>query len=335
MDLDMLVSEIRAHPGVTRKHTISEVISFFPKTVGGTVLASYGEDAAVLDYGDTVLLLAADGIMESLVKANPFFAGYYSILVNINDISAMGGVPMAMVDVISMKDEKVCGQVMRGMEAAVKKFGVPVVGGHTHPDCMYNAVDVAILGTARKGEVIYSHTAKEGDDIIFAMDLDGFFPEKLGFAWDTTSKKGPDIVRKQMLIMNEIGKLHLAHAGKDMSNPGSIGTLGMLLETSGKGGYVDVSRIPIPEGVDFVQWVKAYQGYGFVLTALPSHSSKIIELFGSVGVTGAVVGKVDGSKTLSLKEGKDVKVLFDFNKEIITGCDPAMVPGQSVCKSCG
>jgi selenophosphate synthetase-related protein len=48
-----------------------------------------------------------------------------------------------------------------------------------------------------------------------------------------------------------------------------------------------------------------------------------------------VVGKVDGSKTLSLKEGKDVKVLFDFNKEIITGCDPAMVPGQSVCKSCG
>jgi selenophosphate synthetase-related protein len=196
-------------------------------------------------------------------------------------------------------------------------------------------VDVAILGTADRDAVIYSHTAQAGDDIIFAMDLDGFFPEKLGFAWDTTMKKGPDIVRKQMLIMNEIGKLRLAHAGKDMSNPGSIGTLGMLLETSGKGGYVDVSRIPIPEGVDFVQWVKAYQGYGFVLTALPSHSSKIIELFGSVGATGAVVGKVDGSKILSLKEGKNVKVLFDFNKEIITGCDPAMVPGQSACKSSG
>ncbi len=35
--------------------------------------------------------------------------------------------------------------------------------------------------------------------------------------------------------MEEIGKRHLATAGKDISNPGLIGTLGMLLEVSGKG----------------------------------------------------------------------------------------------------
>lgn len=146
MNLDELVKQIHSHPGVTRKRLISEVINYFPNVSGGDVLASYGEDAAVLAFGDSVLLLAADGIMESLMKANPFFAGYYSVLVNINDISAMGGKPLAMVDVLSMKDEKVCGQVMKGMERAVRKFGVPVVGGHTHPDCNYNAIDIAILG---------------------------------------------------------------------------------------------------------------------------------------------------------------------------------------------
>ena len=59
------------------------------------------------------------------------------------------------------------------MTSAITKFKVPMVGGHSHPDCEYNAVDVAILGSAKKTDVIYSHTASVGDDIIFAMDLDG------------------------------------------------------------------------------------------------------------------------------------------------------------------
>jgi len=334
MDLQALISNVRAHPGITRKRTIAEVLNFFPRTQGMNVIAAYGEDAAVIDYGESVLLLAADGIMETLVKANPFFAGYYSILVNINDISAMGGIPLAIVDVISMKEEKVCGQVMRGMESAVRKFGVPVVGGHTHPDCDYNAVDVAILGTAKKDEVLYSHTAEAGDDIIFAMDLDGFYPEKLEFAWDTTSKKESDIVRRQMLIMNEIGKRHLAHAAKDMSNPGSLGTLGMLLETSGMGGSVDLDKVPSPKRVDYLQWLKSYQGCGFVLTCPPKCSKKVMGMFETVDVTAAVVGKVTKENKLRLKQGSEEGVLFDFSKDIITGCDRSRVPVSERCDRC-
>jgi uncharacterized protein len=334
MKLEGLVHEIRSHPGVTRKKTISEVLNFFPNMPSSRVLASYGEDCAVLEYGESVLLLAADGIMESLMKANPFFAGYYSILVNINDVSAMGGIPLAMVDIISMKDEKICAQVMKGMENAVSKFGVPVVGGHTHPDCHYNAVDVAILGTAGKDAVIYSHTALPGHDIIFAMDLEGFYPEKLGFAWDTTSKKDSDTCRKQMLIMNEIGKRHLVSAGKDMSNPGSVGTLGMLLETSGKGGIVDLDKMPTPQGVDLAQWLKSYQGCGFVVTAPQKNSSKVIDMFGSVGVTAAVVGQVDAGHKLILRQGDESGTVFDFQKEIITGCDPSKVPVSGACSTC-
>jgi uncharacterized protein len=326
MNLGELAQDLRSYPGITRKRTISEVLNFFPQTSHGKVLAAYGEDAAVLDYGDSVLLLAADGIMETLLRANPWFAGYYSILVNINDISAMGGIPLALVDIISMKDEKVCAQVMKGMECAVTKFGVPVVGGHTHPDCNYNAVDVAILGTAKKDAVIYSHTAQVGDDILFVMDLDGFYPEKLGFAWDTTSKKGPEEVQRQMLIMNEVGSRHWVHSGKDMSNPGSVGTLGMLLETSGKGGRVDLDKIPRPKGVDFTQWLKSYQGCGFVLTVAPKNSKKVLEAFRKEGVEGAIVGKVDATSKLILSQGEKELVLFDFMKEIITGCGPSRLP---------
>ncbi|MDD1770980.1 MAG: methanogenesis marker 2 protein [Methanomassiliicoccales archaeon] len=326
MDLQSLIADIRTHPGVTRKRTISEVIDFFPEMNGHQVLAAYGEDAAVIEFGESVLLLAADGIMETLLKANPFFAGYYSILVNINDISAMGGIPLALVDVLSMKEEKVCGQVMRGMQSAVKKFGVPVVGGHTHPDCNYNAVDVAILGTARKEEVLYSHTAQVGDDIVFASDLDGYYPEKLDFAWDTTSKKDEEVVRKQMLIMNTIGKRRLAHSAKDISNPGSLGTLGMLLETSGKGGTVRLQDVPRPKEVDFSQWLRSYQGCGFVLTCPSETTSELVEQFRSVGVEAAAVGKVNAGLEIVVDDGKENGVLFDFAKDIITGCGPGRVP---------
>lgn len=328
MDLQALADGIRNYPGVTRKRTISEVISFFPLIPNNNVLAAYGEDAAVIKFNDDVLLLAADGIMESLMKAAPFYAGYYAVLVNLNDISAMGGIPLALVDIISMKDEKVCAQVMRGVEDAVEKFGVPVVGGHTHPDCEYNAIDVAVLGTARQDSVIYSHTAREGDDIIFAMDLDGFFPSSLPFAWDTTTRKDAETCRRQMLIMNEIGKRRLARSGKDISNPGSVGTLGMLLETSGKGGTVNIEAIPRPDNVDLSQWIKAYQGCGFALTCEPGSSSEIKELFATVGVTAAVVGRVDGTRRLTLREGTESAVLFDFASDKITGCDPSKVPAR-------
>ncbi|OPY31965.1 MAG: thiamine monophosphate kinase [Methanomassiliicoccales archaeon PtaU1.Bin124] len=328
MSLKALAEEIRNFPGVTRKHTISEVINFFPKFSSLKILASYGEDAAVVEWDDHILLLAADGIMQPLMKANPFFAGYYSILVNLHDIAAMGGTPIAMLDVLSVKEEKVCAQVMKGMEAAINKFGVPIVGGHTHPDCTYNAIDVAIVGFCEdKDSVIFSHTAQTGDDVIMVMDLDGYYPEGLSLAWDTTSKKDAHTVRKQISTMNKVARKHLAHSGKDISNPGCLGTLGMMLETSGKGALVDVTKIPAPKHIEFAQWVKSYQGCGYVIACDPENSQAIIDLFASSGVTGAVVGKVDDSRVLSITDGDETEVLFDFNNEIITGCKPGSTHG--------
>lgn len=328
MDLVTLAAEIKTFPGVTRKRTISNVVDFFPSIPQDNILAAYGDDCAVIVNNDSGLLLAADGIMESLMKLHPFYAGYFAVLVNIHDVAAMGGLPLAMVDIVSTKDDKACAEVMKGMESAVRKFEVPIVGGHTHPDCAYNAIDVAILGTVDKDCAIYSHTAEPGDDIIMAMDLDGFFPESLPYAWDTTTKKDPEFCRRQLRLMNKIGKMHLAKSAKDISNPGCIGTLGMLLETSGVGGCIDVSKIPAPEGIDFCQWVKAYQGCGYVLTCNPENSQKIIEIFDEGKLTSNIVGSVDDSRKIVLTQGSEKVVLFDFLKEKITGCDPSRLPSS-------
>lgn len=322
--MDSIVEGIRSFPGVKRKNTIQDIIQFLPTHDYSSVLASSGEDAAVIAHGDDCLLFAADGIMESLMKSNPYYAGYYAVLVNVNDIAAMGGKPLAMVDIISLKDQKICAQVLRGMERAVRKFNVPVVGGHTHPDCEYHAIDVAILGIVAAKDVVYSHTAQEGDDIVFVMDTVGYYPPDLHYAWDTTSKKEDSLVQAQFEAMQTISKMHLVNSGKDMSNPGCLGTLGMLLETSCMGATVDIDKIPRPEGVDFMRWLLSYLGCGFVLTCSPENSHAILDIFKKVEVEGAVVGKVEGGYKFRLRQGDQERVLFDFAEDIITGCRPKM-----------
>ncbi len=322
MELKPLIDALRAFPGITRKNSIHEIVKLLPTTSFVNVAASEGEDAAAIEFGDHYILFAADGIMESLVRNDPFLAGYYAVLVNVNDIAAMGGRPLAMVDVMSSMDDKVCSQILKGMEAAVKKFNVPIVGGHTHPDCKYQAIDISIIGSVPKTDLIRSDGAESGDDIVFVMDLDGFYPASIPYAWDTTTRKDDDLVQRQMGMMCTIAAEGLVHSAKDMSNPGCIGTLGMLLESSGKGGYVDVDRIPVPEGVEFIRWCLAYQGCGFVFVCPPENSARVIELFESVGCAGAVVGKVDDGPKLTLRSEGTEDVLFDFTNDIITGCGP-------------
>jgi hypothetical protein len=65
-----------------------------------------------------------------------------------------------------------------------------------------------------------------------------------------------------------------------------------------------------------------YQGCGFAFSCKPENSRRLIDLFRTVGVDAAVVGKVDDSRKLVLRSGNSSKVLFDFSKDIITGCGP-------------
>mgnify|MGYP002515796998 CR=1 FL=1 len=53
----------------------------------------------------------------------------------------------------------------------------------------------------------------------------------------------------------------------DYRNPGILGTLEMLLETSCKGAVVNLEDIPRNESVEWADWLRSYPGSGFVFTA--------------------------------------------------------------------
>jgi putative methanogenesis marker protein 2 len=316
VEIDSLVEHVRSYKGVTRKGPIASVAADLIRPARG-VMAAHGEDAAAIASGDEVLLLAADGIMQDLVEKDPYWAGYCSVLVNVNDIAAMGGVPIALVDIISCGNERARRAIISGMADASMKFGVPVVGGHLHPDTTYSAVDVAILGKTDREHLILSSGAKPGDDIVYAMDLDGRFTKGLPYSWDTTSHKTPSEVRSRLRTMHRLAPS--LTAGKDISNPGALGTLGMLLESSGAGAEVDILRIPRPTGVGTTHWVTAYQGCGFVVTVRPEKSGPVIRSFRRAELDANVCGHVKEGRLFQVRMRSEVRTLFDRSEDTF-GC---------------
>lgn len=319
MQMERLAEELREFCGTTRKHTINDIVRTFDEN--GTN-PSFGEDAAILDHGDEALLLAADGIWDRLMKADPEWSGYCAILVNIHDIYAMGGKPIGMVDVLSSGSDEVTRKVLNGMRTCIEKFGVPIVGGHTHPDTPYAALDVAILGSIKKTSIIYSSKAKTGDDIVLAIDLNGRVHPSSDLNWDSTFYKGAEIVRCQAESMVELGERGLLTSGKDVSNPGIIGTLGMILELSGMGAEVQISKIPKPPQLEYSQWLRMYPGMGFIVTCDSKNTENVLKTYARHGMKSAIIGKIMPTHLLDITDRGDKATVFDFTRQSITGLKP-------------
>ncbi|HJJ89359.1 MAG TPA: methanogenesis marker 2 protein [Methanocorpusculum sp.] len=309
------------YDGVRRKQAIGTLVHALHINTRD-VIASYGEDAAVIQNGHTALLLAADGIWNKLMDVDPYWAGYCAILVNVHDIAAMGGRPVAIVDVLSTSNDQLMAAVSRGMHDAATIFEVPIVGGHLHPDAPYNVIDVSILGVADIDNIIYSSKAEPGNAIIAAIDLNGRIHPSAPMNWDSVTMKPPAVLRAQIRVMKDLGEHHLLTAGKDISNPGIIGTLGMLIEASNVGAVVDLTSIPRPDlemlGITFEQWVRMYPGMGFIMTANQSQVDIVCKKFRSVGMAAQVIGTIDTTKRLTLVKDKAEIVLFNFCTEGIT-----------------
>ncbi|VUT23536.1 MAG: methanogenesis marker 2 protein [Candidatus Methanolliviera sp. GoM_oil] len=318
MNLKDLLHKIREFDGVKRKSDIGHIVEGFEEKED-FVIASFGEDAAVLDFGDDIILMSADGIWEKMIDADPYWAGYCSILVNIHDICAMGGTPLAMVNILAMKSKEFCMEALKGMQDAIKKFKVPIVGGHLHPNTSYNSLGITIVGRAEKDSVIYSHTANVGEDVVVGVDLNGRIYPTCSLCWDSVTLKDGETLKRQMESMRILGRRKLVTAGKDLSNPGMLGTLGMLLEVSGVGAIVDINDIPIPDGLEMEQWLKMYPGMGFVVTCKKKDTAEVITVFKDHLLDAKRIGEIIEGRKLIVQDGEETEILFDIEKDGITG----------------
>ncbi|WP_423251192.1 AIR synthase related protein [Klebsiella pneumoniae] len=59
-----------------------------------------GDDCALIPDGSGYKLLAIEGFINRFVAEDPWFAGWCGVMVNLSDIAAMGGRPLAVVNAL-------------------------------------------------------------------------------------------------------------------------------------------------------------------------------------------------------------------------------------------
>ncbi|MGD8443065.1 MAG: AIR synthase related protein [Desulfobacterales bacterium] len=318
--LKTIIETVRNYQGLVRKRPIKEIYEKLGMTAQyGNQLPNYGEDTAVIPWREGYLLLAADGMMTQLLVNEPYAAGKASVMVTVNDIYAMGGKPIGMVNVMASGDDEQRAKIVDGIANGCRKLMVPMLGGHVHPDAAVDcpALSVAILGQAEN--LLRSHLAQSGDELILAVDLSGQAGCHTVLSWDANSGKTAEELLFRLAALPMIANRKLCQAAKDISNAGILGTIAIMLENSAKGGLIDLERIPRPDGLALKDWLLSFQSFGFILSVNPQCTSSVLDVFAEHRVTAAVIGKVVEEPVVRVKNGAESGVLFDFNHEIITG----------------
>ncbi|OWJ59996.1 sll0787 family AIR synthase-like protein [Paraburkholderia caledonica] len=321
MSLHALVERLRESRGFRHKTDIAGVVaSLASRLPNGTrdlaQAVAVGDDCAAIADGDGYLLFAIEGLVSDFVETMPWFAGYSSVMVNISDVYAMGGRPLAVVDALWSDGLESAEQILAGMAAASSAYGVPVVGGHSNTRSAEPQLAVSILGRARA--LLSSFNARPGDSLVMAVDLRGRFEDPYPF-WNASVGAPAERLRDDLELLPQLAESGLCEAAKDVSMAGVLGTSLMLLECSGVGARIDLDAIPRPDGVDFERWLSAFPSYGFLLSVRDEHVDEVHACFAQRGLACATIGSVDASREVVLTQQGDSALLWNFRESAFIG----------------
>lgn len=320
-----LCEALRTGRGFAHKRDIADVAGVLAASLPGGLREvaqgiALGDDCAAIPDGDGHLLFAIEGFLDDFVQTMPWFAGWSGVMVNLSDIAAMGGRPIAVVDALWTPGAEPGDAVLQGLAAASQCYGVPLVGGHSNRRAPRAGLAVAVLGRAKK--LLTSFDARAGDTLVMAIDLRGAYEGAAPF-WNAATAAPAPRLRGDLELLPVLAELGLANAAKDISNAGAIGTALMLTECSRVGAVIDPWAIPRPEGVPLLRWLQTFPSFGFVLSLRPEQAEPVLARFASRGIAAAAVGRVTAGSALRLRHGDDEALLWDTAAEpFITAPEP-------------
>ncbi len=320
--LPELVAILQASLSILHKRDIQTAASTLGQYVQGNgepirlgddcAAISLREGSAIAD-GDGYLLLAAEGIWPQLVAQDPWFAGWCAVMVNVSDVAAMGGVPIAVVDALWSLSIEESRPLWAGMKAAGRAYGVPIVGGHTNCHSPYAGLAVSILGRAER--LITSFDAQPGDVLVMVVNMSGAYYKDYPF-WDAATEADVDVLRSHINLLPKLAKLGLVNAGKDISMGGLAGTLLMLAEASGCGAVLDLDSVPRPCGVAWEKWLTSFPSFGFLLSVSPDKVAAVQSIFRPEGLVCESVGEVTSAHCVYLQADGEKQQLWDLSNSL-------------------
>jgi len=156
-------------PGKLPHDLLAEMLARMPGGDPRVVVGPrVGEDAAVIDFGDRLLVAKTDPITFATD-----LIGWYAVHINANDIATMGAVPcwfMASLLLPPQADRGSVSDIFGQVAEACRDLGVTVVGGHTEITLELNRTILVgcMLGEVARDQLITSAGARPGDALILS-----------------------------------------------------------------------------------------------------------------------------------------------------------------------
>ena len=206
----------------------------------GRVLLGPGDDTAALAWaGDTPCLVTTDMLLEGscfrLAEAGPRRVGRKAMAVNLSDIAAMAGRPVAAVVSVGLPrrgGRALAEELYLGLREVADAFDTAIVGGDTNSWDGPLAISVTLLGEATPPGPVRRSGAKPGDWLMVTGSFGGSIRAKhLDFT--------PRI--REALALHASVRLH---AMIDVSD-GLAGDVWHVCEESGCGAVLRAESVPI------------------------------------------------------------------------------------------
>lgn len=295
-----------------------------------------GEDAAVLDLGDRLLVVNTDPITFA-----SDLIGWYAVQVNANDVACMGATPRWFLATLllptSITEEGVSNifdQVLKACNTA----GVSLIGGHSE---VSQGIDRPILvgcmlGEMEKGKLVRSSGAQSGDSIVITKGLaiEGTAllardaAEKLaeaGVGEETIKEAGALLFNPGISVVDDAriacssGNVHCLH---DPTEGGLATGLWEVARAANVGVAVDEGSIPVLPHCQAICQATGLNPLGLlasgalIITLPPEDVPSLLSALESKGIDGYEIGQItDAEEGVHLMGSHDLRDLPRFDRD--------------------
>jgi uncharacterized protein len=315
-----LAAHLRSHPALRAKSEIKLVSDVLG---AGSWVHGPGDDGAVVPdvpgappsrSDDTSVVACGEALLPAFVASDPYGAGIAAVLTNVNDLAAMGAVPLAIVDTI-VGSPDTAREALRGMRDACGWYDVALAGGHlTLHD---GPPALSAFGVGRAAAVLSSTHVAAGQSLVVAACTEGEM--RADFPFFRSFEQRGQLLAADVRVLPFVAASGSCVAAKDVSMAGLIGSLAMLLEWSSLGVTVDLDQVPRPADVALPSWLTCFPAYAFLLCSPPGREDECLAQFHSRGLEAAVVGTIDDSGLLALRFSGSTATVLDLAVSDVTG----------------
>src|SRR6266487_1162652 len=293
------------------------------------IIVGVGDDAAVLDTGgDELLVATCDAQVEDthfrLHTTDPHAIGRRALAVNLSDIAAMGARPhFALISLLlpPTLDVAILDGIYAGLRAEGAHYNVALVGGNIARNAERLIIDITLLGTGKRDQLLRRNSAQPGEVVMVTGSLGAAAAgllvlenEQLGTGIARESLAGvlaalrtptPRVAAGQWLAQ------HGVTTGMDISD-GLAADIAHICTASGVGVNIEAESLPIEPEVALIatragqqaQDLALFGGEDYeLLFTVPAERAHVLaqDLFAATGVRATAIGTINegNARTLS------------------------------------